>query len=650
MNTLFSPSFKVWSPACLLCSVVFLLHFPRLQGPFLFDEYPNLSQIGAFGGVKDWESFLAFVLGGFSGPTGRPISLLSFLLNTTMWPAEPYGFKVVNVLIHMVNGFLIFLIARCLLVIDWAGKEGGGKAGRIPLLALLCAAVWVLHPYLTSTTLYIIQRMATLSALFCLSGIYLYLRGRQVCVNSPSRGMFLMCLGVVLGTVLAVFSKENGAVLPLLILIYELTLGAAHPVRSRAHQVFKVILLMVPSAAILLYLSYVAYRNGFTVNYGTRDFSPYERLLTQTRVIFSYLESWFIPSFSGGQLFYDDFEVSRGWLYPWTTLVSVTSVLILVALSIVYRKRFPFFSFAFLFFLGSQLIESTTVGLEIKFDHRVYLGSAFLSLPFIMLACEHLSSRLNKLLASTVLILLSAGTYSASSLWGSYEQMAMVWAAKQPMSVRAQTEAAQMQFNAGRPETSLQILESASLRMPSNFRLRLTQALVQCEHGLSPQEAMLSVVEAAKQSPYRYTDFGLLESFFSGAIQQSCVGISLDDFIEVVGRLIRSAPDLTPKSLAYAQLHYYYGLALLRSGSLDQAQKHLSESLESRASLHMRMNIAAHKAGAGLFRQALVDANYVRTRLESGEVRGKELAESPRLEDVLDFIEVISEESEKLVD
>ncbi|WP_323753984.1 hypothetical protein [Marinobacter sp.] len=635
------PSYAFRAVACLLFVVVFLVYFPGFDGPFLFDDYPNLSQLASVGGVNDWESFLAFVLGGFSGPTGRPVSLMSFLVNTTNWPADPYGFKVVNVFVHTLNGLLIFLVTRSLLVVAGSEKATGR---RFSWLALFCAAVWLLHPYLTSTTLYVVQRMAMLSALFCLWGMYLYLKGRQLVARGSSRGVVLMFLGVGLSTVLAVFSKENGAVLPSLILIYELTLGAKSPIDSRVFGAFKVIALVLPSIALLLYLSQIAYRNGFFVSYGSRDFSPYERLLTQSRVIFSYLESWFIPSFSGGRLFYDDFEVSRSWLSPRTTLVSVIAMCTLVLLAVLCRKRFPFFSFAFLFFLGSQLIESTTVGLEIKFDHRVYLGSAFLSLPFAVFAYERLSPRLNKVMVGTVLVVLSAATCSASSLWGSYEQMTLVWAAKQPMSVRAQTEAAQMQFNSGRPEASLQILDAASERMPNNFRLRLTQALVQCRRGVSPRNAMLRVVDAAKLAPYSHRDFGLLGSFFKGAIQSECVGISLEDFIAVVDELMRSAPDFTPRTMIYSQLHYYYGLALLRGGYFGLAQTHFDESLESRASLHIRMNIAANKASVGLHREAWKEAVSVRDRLVSGEVKGKELAEAPRLEDVLNFIGVVEKE------
>lgn len=616
-----------------------------MGGPFFFDDYPNLSQLGAFGGVDDWASFKAFVFGGFSGPTGRPVSLLTFLFNSTSWPAEPYGFKIFNVFVHLLNGVLVFLVSKALLVRYKRSEIRFDVSCRsLSLMALFCASIWMLHPYLVSTTLYVIQRMAMLSALFCLLGMYVYLRGRDVFVVAPRRGMILMVSGISIGTVLAAFSKENGAVLPVLLLVYELTLGEREKFQNKAFSFFKIVFLVLPLCFIVFYLIFIVCNNGLFSNYSTRDFSPYERLITQPRVILSYLESWFFPSFSGGRLFYDDLVVSRGWLSPWTTLLSISFLVTFVALSLFWRKKYPLLVFSFLFFLGSQLVESTTVGLEIKFDHRVYLGSVFIALPIVVLAQMYLSKRVKVLAGCAALILVSGASFSASTLWGDYDSLTLVWAKKQPLSVRAQTEAAQMHFNAGRYEASLDVLSTAAKRIPDNLKLRLTQALVQCQLGIPPESALSSVKRAAKQGQYRYTDFGLLESFFNGALDKRCSGVTLVDFEEVVAALISAKKGISSRSLAYSQLHYYYGIVLLRLGDINAAKKHLGKSLKSRASLSMRMKIAAEKAAAGLFSEALADANHVRKRLESGKVMGKELAEAPRLDDVLGFIDVVGKD------
>jgi hypothetical protein len=96
--------------------------------------------------------------------------------------------------------------------------------------------------------------------------------------------------------------------------------------------------------------------------------------------------------------------------------------------------------------------------------------------------------------------------------------------------------------------------------------------------------------------------------------------------------------------LAYAHLHYYHGLALLQNGEQKKGLVMLDKALESRSSLHMRMNIAAYKASAGLLVQALEDAKFVRERLQSGEITGRAAAESPPLDEVEHFIRVVEDD------
>lgn len=86
---------------------------------------------------------------------------------------------------------------------------------------MLSAAFWVLHPYFVSTTLYIVQRMAQLTTLFSLLGIIGYLKGRFLLDKRPIVSYVTMTLSIGLGTLLATLSKENGALLPLLLLVIE---------------------------------------------------------------------------------------------------------------------------------------------------------------------------------------------------------------------------------------------------------------------------------------------------------------------------------------------------------------------------------------------------------------------------------------------
>lgn len=623
----------------LILLLGFAVYSPGLQGPFIFDDYPNLKSLGLYGGVTDWDTFQSFVLGGFSGPTGRPISLLTFLLDANNWPSASFGFKYTNVLVHLLNGTLLFAVTLQLLRLC----ESITYDQRV-WSALMVAGLWLLHPYLTSTTLYVIQRMAMLSATFCLIGIWLYLRGRLLVAVNPTKGYLMMTAGVGFGTVLATFSKENGAALVLMVLCIETTVVAANSRLAELHRLWKWSVLIIPSIALASLLLKGPLLHGWFQDYSTRDFSPYERVLTQFRVVLSYVYSWFAPSSSGGQIFYDNLVTSRSFFSPFTTLISSVVVVGLVVLSVLKRKKWPITACVVLFYFASLSIESTTIGLEMKFDHRIYLGSAFLFLPIILWVSENLRPFLKIALGMLVIAVMAGLTLSASNLWGDYQKLTMVWATQKPDSVRSQTEAAQMLFSRGQLVESRDLLDRAAERIPDNFRLRLTQVLVQCMVGAARPEDLIAVKSLSALGPYRHTDFNLLSSLLTRAADERCKGISLRDVLEITSNLLKSSSHTSPDALAYAHLHYYYGLALLQTGEKENGLTMLNKALESRSSLHMRMNIAAYKASAGLYEQALEDARFVKKRLMTGEITGRAAIESPPLDEVEHFIRVVEDD------
>ncbi|WP_150909747.1 tetratricopeptide repeat protein [Marinobacter halotolerans] len=614
----------------------YTVYYPGLSGPFLFDDFPNLRALGLNGGVADWETLQSYVFGGFSGPTGRPISLLTFLLNSNVWPADPSGFKYTNVLLHLLNGTLLFALTLKIMQVGVCVTYQRGV-----WVALLTAGLWLLHPYLTSTTLYVIQRMAMLATTFCFTGMLVYLYGRtRICVN-PLKAYSCMTLGIGVGTVLATFSKENGAVLVLLILCLEVTIVSANPEMPRLNRLWKWVALILPSVALAVLLLKGPFLGNWFNDYSNRDFSPYERVMTQFRVVLSYLHNWFAPSSAGGQIFYDELSVSRGFFSPITTFLSAITVIGSISFAVFMRKSRPVVSFVILFYFASLCVESTTIGLEMKFDHRIYLGSAFLFLPLILWGADYLRPPFKTILSLILVGVMAAFTYSASNLWGDYQKLTMVWAVKKPDSVRSQTEAASMLFSSGQGLEARKLLDDAAERIPGDFRLRLTQVLVQCMTGSVKAEDMAEVMSLSESGPYRYTDFGLLNSLLTSASSNECNGISDDDVVAITQKLLNSSSHKSPESLAYAHLHYYHGLALLRVGAKEKALAMLNKALESRSSLHMRMNIAAYKANAGLYKQALEDARYVRERLRFDDLTGRAAIESPPLEQVEHFIHVV---------
>ena len=74
--------------------------------------------------------------------------------------------------------------------------------------------------------------------------------------------------------------------------------------------------------------------------------------------------------------------VSKSLLEPWTTVPAILCVLLFIGIGIWQVKKRPLIAFSILFFFLNHSVESTILPLELIFEHRNYLPSFFLFLPF----------------------------------------------------------------------------------------------------------------------------------------------------------------------------------------------------------------------------------------------------------------------------
>jgi hypothetical protein len=276
-------------PRLVLLPVLILTWYayaPGLHGPFLFDDYANLPALGATGPVDNWPTFWRYITSGTADPTGRPLTLLSFLLDAHNWPAAPYLFKRTNLILHLLNGALLYALLNKLgemLAIDTYRRRAG---------ALFGAAIWLLHPLLASTTLYIVQREAMLPTTFVLSGLLIWLRGRNQLIEENRLSGLLWCaIGLGGFTVLAVLSKANGALLPLYALLIEaITLAPQQPfskchTQRNAYRGFLLVFATIPTVIICAYLIWTGVHGVFIGHPATRPWTYAQRLMTEPRVL-----------------------------------------------------------------------------------------------------------------------------------------------------------------------------------------------------------------------------------------------------------------------------------------------------------------------------------------------------------------------------
>lgn len=422
----------------LMCSAVMALvvYWPGLTGSFMLDDFGTLPPLAQWGEINTFDKLLQFVFGGFSGPTGRPVALLSFVLNSTTWPADPYYFLLTNVLIHVINGLLIALILSRILVI--------ANVQEAKSLAIFAASIWLLHPSHVSTVLYVVQRMAQLELLFNLLAIWAYIVFREACIRDQLKKSVIYIFLLGLSSGMALCSKENAILIPLQLLLIEWLIQEGRSTYGYYFKLSKWLVIYIPSAIVIAYLvdKWSDYIFAGLSN-SRRSFTVWERQLTEFRVVGDYLWMFFVPKLQTSGVFHDGYGISKNIFTPITTLYWAGLHSILIITAVVFRNRWRLLSFAIAWFYVNHLIESTIIQLELKFEHRNYLPSIGLALLVAMaLHNTKISKRLRYSLFSLLAIVLSVMLYLRAELWGRPEVAANIWVSENKASSRALEHAA----------------------------------------------------------------------------------------------------------------------------------------------------------------------------------------------------------------
>ncbi|TPG47848.1 tetratricopeptide repeat protein [Rhodanobacter glycinis] len=471
-----------WAAFALLTLAAY---WPGLHGGFLFDDFANLPALGATGPIDTWPTFWRYITSGTADPTGRPLTLLTFLLDANDWPANPFPFKRTSLILHLFNGALLYVLLAKL------GQSLVVETRRYQTAALFGAALWLLHPLLVSTTLYIVQREAMLPATCVMAGLLIWLHGRNQLFRGNIRGgLIWSVIGLGGFTLLGILAKANGALLPFYALLIEvIVLKPRHALPSGqailAHRGVMWILGVVPAATILAYLTRIAVLGMLHGdNMGIRPWSTAQRLLTEPRILLDYLSLLWVPrAFSSG-LFNDQYVASTSLLHPATTLPAIIAILIMIGVAWRLRKHYPAWSLAILFYFAGQLLESTSIGLELYFEHRNYVPALLMFWPLgLWLADTRTLSLLKRGLMIVLPLGLAVMTHASTEVWGNVHAQALVWADINPNSARAQTNAAQNQMQTGHPFDAARRLENLLIAQPDQVQLAFSLIGAHCMTG-----------------------------------------------------------------------------------------------------------------------------------------------------------------------
>ncbi|MGA7144630.1 MAG: hypothetical protein WBY47_09030, partial [Desulfobacterales bacterium] len=233
------------------------------------------------------------------------------------------------------------------------------------------------------------QRMNGMAAMFYILSLLFYIKARLSNPKGKKTALFLAC---ILSGMLSLGSKEIAATLPFFIFLYEWYFFQDVNLNwLKRNSIYFLCLLFIIGFAALFFLGGHPIKSILSA-YSHRDFTLWQRVLTEFRVVIYYIGLILFPYPMHLNLLHD-FSISHSFLDPITTLFSFVAIAGLLATAIRLAKKERLISFCILWFLGNLFIESSVIGLEIIYEHRLYLPSMFFILIFVSLIYRFGSSK-----------------------------------------------------------------------------------------------------------------------------------------------------------------------------------------------------------------------------------------------------------------
>jgi tetratricopeptide (TPR) repeat protein len=350
----------------------------------------------------------------------RPLATLSFALNWYVGQDDVFGYHLVNIITHLLSAFLLF---KCICLLYRTPRLESCAEGREQYVALLAAVLWALNPLQTQAVTYIVQRMASMSAMLFMLALVLYIKGR---LSDKAKPRLLYFLGVAAAFFCALATKENAIVFPAALLLAEIIFFKPKNLPKSFKKTAVAGGIAVGAIGLIgLWVFTKGDPLGILGGYVGRPYTLAERLMTQPRVLLFHLSQLIFPIPSRLSIQHD-ITHSVSLTDPWTTLPSIGVLLLLIGYSLYSIRSRPLLSFAVLFFFLGHIVESTILPLELVFEHRNYLPSVFIFLPLSANALKveaYLRAhrpdmvRAFRFLVALLVAAFCIGTYSRNSAW-----------------------------------------------------------------------------------------------------------------------------------------------------------------------------------------------------------------------------------------
>ena len=563
-----------WVALIFIALVAVAIYSNIYSAPFVFDD---IRQIEDKTRIRDLRNYLS--PGILFSP--RPLGELTLALNYKAGKLKVFGYHLINVMIHVINGFLAYFLARVIFkrLCNYPTSHKS-RSPSVPMMSLFTALIFVSHPIQTQAVTYTVQRYTSMAAMFYLASVLFYFYARVAAesrkqkaesrMNSAHSALYVLSFFCA---VLAFLSKQSSASLPIAILLVEFIFF------DRSWKGWKRKLVWF-TPAFLIMGAFIFYASGlfrggvqferlledvsFILRSPGAETSRWIYLCTQFNVLVIYIRLLFLPI---GQNLDYMYPLKEGFFDGFTPVAFLFLIGIL-AMGIWNMKKRPVITFGIFWFFITLSVESSLLPIsDAVFEHRLYLPMFGFAIVTTYLVFYGIPNKKLWPVWVSVLIVLSLGTatYLRNQIW---QDKVTLWSdvvSKSPGNFRAHCNLGFALCRDGQLDKGIKSYFEA-LRIKADYAYAHNNLGVALAQKGNLKDAFTHFSEALRLRP---SDSETITNYGQALMQQGKIK-------EAVARFLK-AIKLGPNN---AKAHNNLGIALARQGNLAEAQVHFEEALK----------------------------------------------------------------------
>ena len=345
-----------------------IAYWNSMSVPFQFDDYhtvlknPEVRNLDSF--FKEF-SYLEI---------SRPFLFFTFALNYKLSGLNVLGYHIVNLILHVLTAFVLYLILA-----KTIASEPEGASSGLYIFPVISSLIFLVHPLATESVTYISSRSSVLSAFFYLSGIFIFIKA-----DNARKKISLYTILLLVSYLLSIGSKEISVTFPAIILLYDfyfLSKGELKKIKEK-FSFFYLPLLLITILLLLFKFSY-----GLTLSSPDKTARGlFSHILSEIPASIYSLKQFFIPT----ALNIDpDFRLISSPLdYSFAISLAILIILLWISKTLYHRSHSKLISFSILWFFTTLSPHYLIRLQDIMSERWLYLSLVSLSFLITGLGLE----------------------------------------------------------------------------------------------------------------------------------------------------------------------------------------------------------------------------------------------------------------------